>query len=258
MADRIELWRYGYQCPWVDATAVTLAAAAAERGLAFAEVDMEADPREGERRPEGPLVFPFNVVVDGRVATGSPVFPGTVAELFASPRGGLIEAEGELPRRAPEAIARLDASTVDDSASVCRNHDGEPCRKAAWYRGRPDAISGYVGYADGRPVAMLELAPGERCPYTGVSRDAGTAVILCAYSNDGRYDYRAALLARAFDELPASGRLAVEVLCGERGHYPNGTKAFFESLGFAAVASVGSVYLVGKGSDEVFLMRRGL
>lgn len=247
----IEFIHWGHQCPWCELSMETLGrhADAGEIRCRFENVD--------GARAHARLISSFMTVAAGHPGTGSPVMERNWRALFDETIPQPAPADLEKPQAALDCIKELDGDTILDSIAVCANHAKGKSLKEDWYADRRGSYFGFVGYRDGTPVCMLEFTGSLDCPYGAIGKSADTAQIICVYSNDEARDYTLDILGHA--EKSLAGRYkSVQVIAGARTKYPNGTKALFESAGYLAAEKLPAQYLLGKGFDDVYLMRKDL
>lgn len=242
---------WGYQCPWCEKSIETLTRLAQDGEIACRFEDVTATDRRT------PLVSSFLTSAEGLPGTGSPILEKNRRMLFerAIPLPAPVDAEK--PQAALDTIKELNADTIQDSIAVCNNHTTEKSKKERWYAQNADAYFGFVGYKAGKPVCIIEMSAAADCPFDRIERSADIAQIICIYSNAEDRDYKLDILNHA--EMALAGAFkSIQIIAGRRTRYPNGTKALFEAAGYAVTRELGPQYLLGKGYDEVYLMRKDL
>ncbi|WP_180979930.1 hypothetical protein [Mesotoga sp. B105.6.4] len=129
---------------------------------------------------------------------------------------------------------------------VCTNGTGDGTEsKIDWYERsrRNGVVFGFVSFAEGKPVALVEVIPLLNSPYP-ISKDQSTTFITCVYSSpDSRYDYRGELIESVLEECRKLGFSRVEVLSGEVSPFPNGPTSFFVENGFRNLGTVAHLLL---------------
>jgi hypothetical protein len=222
--------------------------------MLFSSVDIQKQ----KARADGPIVFPFNTAVDGTIITGSPVFRSNVLDLFRRVNNHIQVEDAILPDGTLDATMPLSEDTVGDSLSVCCKNALPHCNKKQWFMENRDNVLGFIGYRNSVPVAILEIMRSEACPFTGITQNQHTAAILCFYSNPDDYDYKYDLLRKSVDTIKDMGIRELEVIVGERGYYPNGSLRQFEDYGFVRQKALGRTYLLNRGYDALWLIRKTL
>jgi hypothetical protein len=250
----IKLYHLGYYCPWCESTQAFLQAYCARHHMPFSSVDIQTQ----KAQVDGLVVFPFNTAVDGTIITGSPVFKSNVEDLFQCTRIHTQVEDKVLPNGTLDAAALLSEDNINDSVSVCTDKELFNCRKKQWFTGNSNNIIGFIGYKNNSPTAILETMKSEACAFTGIIQNDYTATILCCYSNPDDYDYKYDLLEKSIATIKARGMSELEAIVGEHSYYPNGTLQQFEDYGFVRCKELGTTYLLHRGHDSLWLVKKTL
>lgn len=249
--DRIELVRWGHQCPWAEGTEAKLQEMAEREGCGFCTSDIGDRPDS----PRPALHFPFNTLLNGELVTSSPVFTTEIAVLSQTLQDTReVPQEDRLPSGQLDHVEPLGTANLADSLEVCLGERRPSPGKQRWYEENQTRYRGLVGFSGGRPKAILEYALAQDCPYAGIPPQDQALVILCLYSNDEAADYSGHLLDYFLDHCGKTGVPTVLVLSGRRAAYPNGPQDLFLSRRFRLREQVGQTRLLGRGVDEVVLM----
>lgn len=251
MKPNLTFIHWGYQCPWCEKSIETLMKLAEDGRVACRFEDVAS----GNRRT--PLASSFLTIADGRPLSASPILEWNWRMLFDEEIRRTAPNDAEKPQAALDRIKALDAVTILDSIAVCNNYAKGMSKKEEWYARNRGTYFGFVGYKDGRPACMLEICASTDCPYGLIEKSPDMAQIICVYSNAGDLDYTLDIVGHAEKSLVGAYE-RMQIIVGGRTKYPNGTKALFESAGYAVAKELGPQYLLGKGYDDMYAMQKAL
>ena len=104
---------------------------------------------------------------------------------------------------------------------------------------------GYLHMVDGVCAGGAEYLPSKIVPYPIPGKDERSAFLTCAYSSEGKRDYRTYPLKRLTSYLRSRGYESLSIAADTRGVYPNGPAAWFADFGFEDVGHLSTEDLQG-------------
>ncbi len=248
---QIDIYHFGIQCPWFECTSNNLREFSDTNNYDFFETDIQ----RSDINTKDHCYFPFNTAVNSEMLTGSPIFNSNISDLFSCSCRDIIAKSDFIKNAVVDYILPISDLTIKDSISVCTNYSDIPNSKIQWYNDNKNILFGFIGYKDNSPISIIEYINSLECKYPGVTKDQNNAFILCSYSNNPIFDYRYDLIKCVIQELDNKKYKTLEIIVGKNSYYPNGTKQYFEELGFKSIKYLENTYLLNNGSDELYLMQ---
>jgi len=236
----------GYQCPWLSKTISMLECFCSKSDCKYEIIDISNILNANDLL----YGFPFAVYVDDRYVTNSPLFSQNISDLFVKKCNKLRLVGVELKDGEVITHSEIQKENINKSIAVCQNGNMMCKEKEEWFRMNMDKMIGFVGYDLEKPVVMLEMEK--------VELNNNALRILCFYSNHENFDYKYDLLKKCTVAMKENGFLEIFVYVGEYDYYPNGTKSQFEKMGFNAIKKIGETYLLDRGYDNIYLMKKTL
>jgi len=242
----ITLKHNGQQCLWLNQSISMLERFCSNSDNKYEIVDISNKPNANDLLNG----FPFAVYIDNKYVTNSPLFSLNISDLFEQKSNKLQIKGVELENGELSTSSEIKEDNINNSIEVCLNGKIECKEKSDWFRLSGNNIIGFIGYNLDKPVVMLEMEK---------DKSKNNALrILCFYSNDESFDYKYDLLKNFTEKLKENAFFEISVYVGEHDYFPNGTKSQFEKMDFTVIEKIGKTYLLDRGYDYIYLMKKTL
>ena len=245
--EKIILRHNGFQCPWLIGTQEHLKAFCKRKGYFFKSLDVSRD----ENHFDLLCGFPFAVFMNDMLMTSTPIFPSNIADVFERKYINTVMTETVLQDNTIDDVVVLDENTMNRSIRICQNGNPECHLKTNWYKQHKKNLLGFVGLKHDESVVLLEME-------LITIHDISTARIMCFYNTHKDGDVKRDFFQQCLPFMKKHGIVNIEVIVGKHSFYPNGTKYQFEQMGFLDIEEIGKTYILNRGYDLLYKMKKTL